>query len=274
MHPELFRIGAFTAYTYGVLVATGVLLGLWYARRQAPRAGLDPDRIWNLGIYMVLAALFLAKAWLVFGAWDYYSAHPREIFSITTFQSGGIFYGGVVGAILTIVLYTYFQKMPFLSVLDTFAAALPLGHALGRLGCFAAGCCYGKPTSHLWGVTFRDPSAALLAGTPLGVRLHPTQLYEAGAEFSNFIFLVWLGNRQRFKGQMLGAYFILYGVERGTIEFFRGDPGRTMIFHGSVSLMQVVSVGLLLIGTFLWWRGLHDAAAILAAVPPRAGKNS
>jgi phosphatidylglycerol:prolipoprotein diacylglycerol transferase len=104
--------------------------------------------------------------------------------------------------------------------------------------------------------------------------LHPTQLYEAGAEFSNFIFLVWLGNRQRFKGQMLGAYFILYGVERGTIEFFRGDPGRTMIFHGSVSLMQVVSVGLLLIGTFLWWRGLHDAAAILAAVPPRAGKNS
>jgi phosphatidylglycerol:prolipoprotein diacylglycerol transferase len=274
MHPELFHIGAFTAYTYGVLVATGVLVGLWYARRQAPRAGLDPDRIWNLGIYMVLAALFLAKAWLVFGAWDYYSAHLREIFSITTFQSGGIFYGGIVGAILTIVLYTYFQRMPILSVLDTFAAALPLGHALGRLGCFAAGCCYGKPTSHLWGVTFRDPSAELLAGTPLGVRLHPTQLYEAGAEFLNFIFLVWLGNRQRFQGQMLGAYFMLYGLERGTIEFFRGDPGRTMMFHGSVSLMQVVSVGLVLTGAFLWWRGLRGASPIPAAVPARAGRNS
>lgn len=266
MHPILFQFGAVTVYTYGVLVAAGVLLGLWYARRQAPRAGLDPEKVWNLGIYLVLVALLLAKIWLVLSAWDYYSRNPREIFSIQTFQSGGTFYGGILGAILTIVLYTYFQKMPVIPVLDTFAAAIPLGHAIGRLGCFAAGCCYGKPTNVPWAVTFHSELAGQLAGTPLGIHLHPTQLYESSAELLNFLFLVWLGKRQRFTGQMMGTYFILYGVERGIIEFFRGDPGRTLLFHGSVSLMQFVSLGLILLGAFFWWRGLRGAAPI----PPAA----
>jgi len=271
MHPILFHIGPLTIYTYGVLVATGVLVGLWYARRQAPRAGLDPEKVWNLGIYMVLAALIIAKLWLVLSAWDYYVANPGKIFSIETFQSGGTFYGGMVGAVLTIALYTYFQKMPLLPVMDTIGAAVPLGHVIGRLGCFAAGCCYGKPTSFPWGVTFTSPTAEQLAGTPLGVHLHPTQLYEASVELINFLILVWLGKRQRFAGQMIGTYFILYGAERGTIEFFRGDPGRTMLFHGNVSLMQLVSVGLILAGSFLWWRGLRGAAPLQPVGAVQAG---
>jgi len=163
MHPILFRIGPLTVYSYGVLVATGVLAGLWYARRQAPRAGLDPDKVWNLGIYMVLAALIIAKIWLVLSAWDYYIANPGKIFSVETFQSGGTFYGGMVGAVLTVLLYTYFQKMPLLPVMDTIGAAVPLGHVIGRLGCFAAGCCYGRPTSLPWGVKFTSPTAERLA---------------------------------------------------------------------------------------------------------------
>ena len=122
--------------------------------------------------------------------------------------------------------------------------------------CIRDRCCYGKPTTVAWGVVFTNPAAAQLAGTPLGVHLHPTQLYEAGAEFINFLILVWLGKRQRFTGQILGTYFLLYGIERGTIEFFRGDPGRTMMFHDTVSLMQLVSLALIVTGTFLWWRGL------------------
>lgn len=265
MHPVLFHFGSITVYTYGILVAIGVVLGLFYARRQAPRAGLDPEKVWNMGIYAVLIALLLAKIWLVLGEWDYYTAHPSDIFSIATFQSGGTFYGGVLGAILTIILYSYFQKMPLLAVLDTFAAALPLGHCIGRLGCFAAGCCYGKPTTMPWGVAFTNPTAAQVAGTPLGVDLHPTQLYESAAELLNFMILVWLGKRQTFRGQMLGTYFLLYGVERGTIEFFRGDPGRTMLFHNSFSLMQVVSVFLILTGGFLWLRGLRASSASSSA---------
>jgi phosphatidylglycerol:prolipoprotein diacylglycerol transferase len=276
MHPILFQLGPVTIYTYGVLVAVGVLFGLWYARRQAPRAGLDPDQVWNLGIYMVLAGLVLAKVWLVLSSWDYYFAHPRDIFSIATFQSGGTFYGGLAGSVLMIVIYTHVQKISVLAVLDTFCAALPLGHAIGRLGCFAAGCCFGKPTSLPWGVTFTNPLAQQLAGTPLGIPLHPTQLYEVALELVNFVLLVWLGARQRFTGQILGAYLVLYGMERGILEFFRGDPGRTLMFHDKVSLMQLVSVGMILTGAFLWWRGLSSAAPLppTTQLPLRSGSAS
>jgi phosphatidylglycerol:prolipoprotein diacylglycerol transferase len=262
MHPILFNFGGIPIYTYGVLVAAGVLLSLWYGRRQAPRAGVDPDKLWNMGIYFVLVALVVAKIWLVLSAWDYYLTNPREIFSVATLQSGGTFYGGLVGGVLTILLYTHFQKMSLLPTLDTCAAALPIGHAIGRVGCFFAGCCYGKPTTEPWAVTFTNPTAAQLAGTPLGVHLHPTQLYEASLEFLNFLFLMWLGKRQRFVGQIFGAYLMLYGTERGIIEFFRGDPGRSMMFHDSVSLMQLVSAALIITGAFLWWRGLNGKAPI------------
>src|SRR5271156_4393912 len=270
MHPILFQVGGMPVFSYGVLVATGVLLSLWYGRQRAARVGVDPDKLWSIGIYMVLAALIVAKIWLILTAWDYYSAKPREIFSMTMFQSGGTFYGGVTGAILTVILYTHFQKMPLLPTLDVCAAALPLGHSLGRLGCFMAGCCFGKPTDVAWSVKFTNPLAAQLAGTPLGIHLHPTQLYEAALEFLNFLFLIWLGKRQRFVGQIFGAYLMLYGTERGIIEFFRGDPGRTMMFHDSVSLMQITSVVLILTGGFLWWRGLQGKAPIQPVTPARA----
>jgi len=269
MHPILFQYGAITIYSYGVLVAFGVLLGLWYARRQAPRAGLDPDRVWNLGIYMVLTALLVAKLWLIAIYLPYYLEHPREVFSIGIIQSGGTFYGGVLGAIVLVLVYSYRAKMSILALLDTYSAALPLGHAIGRVGCFMAGCCYGKPTTLPWGVTFNNPIAAQLVGTPVGVPLHPTQLYEAAAEVCNFLVLVWLGKRQRFVGEMLGTYLLLYGFERGSLEFLRGDPDRTLMFHGAVSLMQVVSIAFICIGSYLWWRGSHKQLPQMGGAVPK-----
>jgi phosphatidylglycerol:prolipoprotein diacylglycerol transferase len=133
-----------------------------------------------------------------------------------------------------------------------------------------AGCCYGKPTTLPWGVTFTNEAAERLVGTPLDIPLHPTQLYEAGVELINFAILIWLGRRQSFRGQIIGAYLFLYGVERGTIEFFRGDPGRTLMFHNSISLMQLVSVDLICAGTFLWWRGLSNRAPLAAPTMSRA----
>lgn len=261
MHPILIHIGPITLYTYGVLVATGVLLGLWYARHFAPRAGLDPDRVWNLGIYMVLSGLVVAKLWLIVLYWDYYWAHPSEMFALSTLQSGGTFYGGYFGGILVLLFYTWRYKIPLLPLMDTYSAALPLGHALGRIGCFSAGCCYGKPTWLPWGVTFTNPVAAQIVGTPLGIALHPTQLYEAAAELGNFFFLMWLSRRQRFTGQIFGTYLILYGFERGLIEIVRGDPDRTLMFHGALSLMQVVSVGLILTGLLVYYRSMRRAPA-------------
>lgn len=257
MHPVLFEVGSVTIYTYGALVAAGFLAALVYARRQAPRAGLDPRNVWNLGIYGILVALLVAKAWMVLSEWDFFTANPSLILSAVTYQAGGTFYGGVLGGTVWVVLYCHFKKMPLLGVFDLLAPAIALGHGIGRLGCFAAGCCYGKPTSLPWGVKFSSPVAEQIAGTPLHVSLHPTQLYEAGAEFLNFLLLLSLGSRPRVRGQMIGAYFILYGIERGVIEFFRGDPGRTLMFHDTVSLMQLASAALVLGGGLLWWRGLR-----------------
>jgi len=262
MHPILFQFDSFPIYTYGVLVASGVLISLWFGTRYAPKAGLSGDFIWNISIYTILVGLVSSKLWLIVSEWDYYSANPGQIFSVQTFQSAGTFYGGVVGAIILIVAYSRIHKAPLLAVFDVGAIMIALGHAIGRLGCFVAGCCYGKPTSLPWGVTFTDPVAERIAGTPLGIRLHPTQLYESAAEFLNFLLLWWLSKRQKFTGEIFGTFFVLYGIERGTIEFFRGDPGRTMMFHDTVSLMQIVSVGLILTGAFLWWRGLRTSSAV------------
>ncbi|MDE3168518.1 MAG: prolipoprotein diacylglyceryl transferase, partial [Acidobacteriota bacterium] len=164
MNPVLLTFGPFTVYTYGVLVAAGFIAGLWYAHRQAPRAGLNPRKIWNLGIYGILVALAASKLWLVFSNFEYYFAYPRALFSLATLESGGVFYGGVIGGVAWVLLYAHFQKLPFLSVLDVSAAGVALGHGIGRLGCFAAGCCYGKPTPLPWGVTFTSSAAARLSG--------------------------------------------------------------------------------------------------------------
>ena len=279
MHPFLGTIptpwGGIPIFTYGVLVAAGVLLGLWYARRYAARVGIDPERVWNLGIYIVLAGLAGAKIWFVLSSAGYYWHHRNEIFGFATLQSGGTFYGGFLGALLVAVLYARFQRLPFLPLLDSYSAGLPLGHAIGRLGCFAAGCCYGKPTFLPWAVTFTSPRAAELVGTPLNIPLHPTQLYEAAAEFLNFLILVALARKQRFQGEIFATFILLYGLERGLIEFVRGDPGRTLLLHGRFSLMQVVSLALILLGAWMWRSGLkksraaHGPSGTSSAVPVR-----
>lgn len=269
MHPYLGTIptpwGGIPIYTYGVLVAAGVLLGLWYATRYASHNGVDPERVWNLGIYMVLAGLVGAKVWFVLASGDYYWRHVSEIFAFKTLQSGGTFYGGVFGALLVAVLYAHFNRMPALGLVDSYAAGLPLGHAIGRLGCFAAGCCYGKPTWLPWGVTFTNPLAAELVGTPLHVPLHPTQLYESGAEFFNFLILIFVARRQRFRGEIFAMFLMLYGFERGLIEFVRGDPGRTLFLRGRFSLMQVVSLGLIFLGAWMWRQGSRKSQRVRAA---------
>jgi len=250
MHPVLFRVGPLTLHTYGLLVAIGVLLGLWLARRQAARAGLDPDRVWNLGIYMVLAALVGAKLWLVLADWSYYWEHPREIFGLSTLLSGGTYYGGFLAALVVALLYARRFGLKFLSLGDVYAAPLALGHAIGAA--------YTLP----WAVTFTDPYARMLVGTPLRIPLHPTQLYESAAELLIFAFLVFLGRRQRFAGQVFVAYAVLYGLTRGTIEFFRGDPDRTLFAGGTFSLMQVVSVALIVLGAWLLFRGKTEAQPV------------
>lgn len=254
MLPRLFHIGNFSLPTYGLLVASGVLIGLWISVRNSEKQGINGDHAWNLGILVVLAGIVGAKVLLVVNEWgDRFRDNWREIFSLNTLQSGGVFSGGLIAALLMAAWYIRKYKMPALRTVDGFAPGLAFGHVLGRFGCFAAGCCYGKETHLFWGVKFTDPIAHLWSDTPLNVPLHPTQLIEAAAEFLNFLFLMWLLPRKKFDGQVWGTFMILYGIERYFIEFLRGDPGRGLVFGGIMTGTQMISVFLVIGGGLIWW---------------------
>ncbi|MGB9073997.1 MAG: prolipoprotein diacylglyceryl transferase [Terriglobales bacterium] len=253
MFPRLFHIGSFYLPTYGFLVASGVLIGLWISVRNSEKQGINADDAWNLGILVVLAGIIGAKILYVVNDWSTYAANWREIFSLSTLQAGGVFSGGLVAALVMAAWYMRRHRMPPLRTCDAFAPGLAFGHVLGRFGCFSAGCCYGKPTTHFWGVVFTDPLAKAVSGTPLGVHLEPTQLIEAAAEFFNFLLLTWMFKRRKFDGQIFGSFMFLYGVERFFIEFLRDDPGRGEVFGGLMSGTQLISIFLVLGGGLIWW---------------------
>lgn len=266
MFPRLFHIGNFNLPTYGLLVSLGVLVGLWISVRNSAKQGIDPENAWNFGILVVLSGIVGAKILYIINDWSTYVAHPREIFSLSTLQAGGVFSGGLIGALIAAVWFIRKHHMPPLATCDGFAPGLALGHAIGRIGCFAAGCCYGKPTTHFWGVTFTNPLASALVGTPLGVPLEPTQLFESAVELANFFILMWMLKRKKFDGQIFAAYVILYGVARYFLEFIRDDPGRGSVFGGIMTGTQLISICLVILGGFIWWL----RSGVPKAVPAQA----
>jgi phosphatidylglycerol:prolipoprotein diacylglycerol transferase len=182
-----------------------------------------------------------------------YGQNLREIFTLNTLQAGGVFSGGLVAAFFVAWWFLRKYHMPALATCDAFAPGLAIGHSIGRLGCFAAGCCYGKATDHFWGVTFTNPLAERLVGTPLGHPLEPTQLFESAVELGIFLLLTWMFKRKKFDGQIFGAYLFLYGIARFFIEFLRGDPGRGSVFGGVLSGTQMIAIALVLTGGLIWY---------------------
>ena len=219
MYPEIFHL-RFLA-TYGVLVAAGFLTALWMAGRLAKQQGLNPETITNLGIYCALAGLAGAKLMMFVVDFRYYAERPAEIFTLGTLRAGGVFYGGLIAAIAVAVWYMRKAKLPGLKTADVFAPAIALGHGIGRIGCFMAGCCWGVECDRPWAVTFTDPAANDLVGVPLNRPLHPTQLYESAAEFLIFAILYRMLRKPHAEGAILAAYLALYGTARFIVEFFR-----------------------------------------------------
>ena len=269
MLPVLFHLRNawfdFSVPTYGLMAALGLIVGLTICVRLAKAQGIDPDLAWNLGIYAILSGIVGAKILFVVQEWSYYSANPRALFSLATLQAGGIWYGGLIGALAVSIWYVRHQRMPVLKTCDAFAPGVALGHAFGRLGCFAAGCCFGKHTDLPWGVIFTNPIANQVVGTPLGIPLHPTQIYEFLVELGNFFILLWLFKRKRFDGQVIGAYLFLYGFARYFLEFLRDDPGRGTVLGGAMSTSQFVSILMVVAGGILWMRRAEAPAAAPAA---------
>jgi phosphatidylglycerol:prolipoprotein diacylglycerol transferase len=247
MFPELFHIGSFPVNTYGVLLALAFLAALFVAARLGARDGLPRERVFDLGLWMLLAALIGSKLLLLVVEPEY-RQEPLRLLSLDFLRSGGVFYGGFLGGLLAAVFLIRRYRLPFWKTTDAFAPSLALGQTVGRLGCFAAGCCWGKECTLPWGVEFTERGHEI-TGVPIGVHLHPTQLYESGASFLLFLFLLWLHRRKRFSGQVLLTYAVLYGATRFTIEFFRDDPrgdilGLTSLTGLSTSQLISLFVGL------------------------------
>lgn len=257
MFPILFRfpewiplLGGKALHTYGLMVALGFFAGLTYARREAKRVGLDPVKVADLFFYIVLSAIVGSRVFYVLVSVPYWWKDPLVF--IRFWEGGLVFYGGLIAAVITSVWYTRAHQLSFLKVADLYMPGVALGHVLGRLGCLAAGCCFGKEThapSFLTIVFPFNPDSV----APQGVPLYATQLMEAVAELLIFLFLVTvIRRRKKFDGEIFLVYIILYPILRSILEMFRGDKVRGFLVEGIFSTAQFVSAVWVIIALLLW----------------------
>ncbi|MGH9897933.1 MAG: prolipoprotein diacylglyceryl transferase [Pyrinomonadaceae bacterium] len=263
MYPELIRIGNFPINTYGVLLALAFLMGLFVAARLARKANLPQERIYDLGLWVLLSALVGSKL-LMLVTEPEYREYPLNIFSLDFLRSGGVFFGGFLGAVTAGFFLVKRYQLPWWKTADVFAPGIALGLAIGRQGCFSAGCCWGKPTTLPWGVFFTEAGHET-TGVPIGVRLHPTQLYESFFALLLFLFLLLLHKRKKFDGQVILMFGVIYSIGRFIIEFFRDDPrgdiaGLTTLTGLSTSQLISLVVGSGALVLLLWRR--HKAAML------------
>ena len=262
MHPRLLTTPFFTVYTFGLLLASAYAAGFWWLMREGRREGLDGDALASLGLWAIAGAIIGAKALMIARALPEYAASPSELFSLSVLTSAGDFYGGFIGALIASAMF--FRRHPRLPVwrtADLCGPAIALGQAIGRIGCFMAGDDFGRPAHLPWAVTFTDPDAARIGGAPLGIPLHPVQLYESIVCLVLFGVLVRLSRRKRFDGEVILAYTLLYAIARFVLEFFRGDADRGFMFGGLLSTSQFIAVILGPAAIALWLIRRRDAPA-------------
>jgi len=263
MYPELFRIGSFPINTYGVFLALAFLCAILITVRLAARDGLPREKIYDLCLWMLLCGLIGSKILMLFTEPEYRD-HPLQLLSLDFLRSGGVFYGGLIGAIVSGYFLMRRYKLPWWKTADACAPGIALGNFFGRQGCFAAGCCWGKPTSLPWGVKFTELGHEV-TGVPVGIPLHPTQLYESFAMLLVFAFLLWFHRRRRFDGQVVLLYAVLYSTIRFLIEFWRDDPRGDVFGLTSLTGLSTSQLISLIIGTgalivmFVRWRKANSA---------------
>ena len=254
MHPRLLTTPFFTVHTFGLLLATSYIAAFWWLIREGRREGLDVDALSSLGFWAIGGAIVGAKALMILRDFPAYAAAPSEMFSLSMLASAGDFYGGFIGALIaSAIFFRRDRRLPFWRTADLCGPAIALGQAIGRVGCFMAGDDYGAPAQLPWAVAFTNPDAASIGGAPLGVPLHPVQLYESIVCLALFAFLVRLGRRKRFDGEVILAYTALYAMARFILEFFRGDVDRGFVFGGWLSTSQFIALILGPAAIALWF---------------------
>lgn len=240
MHPKLVSIGTFYLPTYGVMLAIAYLVAIWLLTRKAEKEGLPKNEISDLSIAILAAAILGAKALLAIVDFREYVADPASASELI--RSGGVFQGGLIAATVVGLWYIRRHRLPMWRITDMAAPSIALGEAIGRWGCLAAGCCYGKPANVPWAITFRNPFAHEAVGTPLNVPLHPTQIYLSLNALLLFAIAEWVYRRKKFDGQVFWIYVLGYALTRGVIEEFRGDLVRGFVVPGVLSTAQFIGV--------------------------------
>lgn len=244
MYPILFNIGSFQIRTYSVVVALAIITGWLVARREAAKRDLKAETADSLFPFLVIPGIIGARIFhVIFTTPLYYLKNPLEIFAI--WHGGLSIHGAVAGGILGTIWFAHRRRISFWSIADTLAPALILSQGIGRIACLFSGDAYGKPTSLPWAITFSNP----LSMAPIGIPLHPTQLYEVILNLIIFIILLKLRFRIKMNGGLFLLYAGLYSIGRFIIEFFRGDERTYGIFGMSISVAQILS--LLIIVTVL-----------------------
>lgn len=238
MLPVLFHIGSRPIYSFGLLTATGILVALILIQKDAKHFKISEAKLGSILTLIIITGLFGSRLFYVLISKPlFFIEHPLEFFK---FWNGGmVFYGGLLFCIIAVWFFAKKNKMSFLDLVDFLIPYLPLAHIFGRIGCFLNGCCYGLPTDLPWGISVTNTQSVT---RPLGVPLHPTQLYEAMLNLIIFIILYRTGRRKKFKGQCVLLYGMLYPVGRSIIEIFRGDTERGFIISGIISTSQGISI--------------------------------
>jgi phosphatidylglycerol:prolipoprotein diacylglycerol transferase len=252
VYPLLFHFGPITLPTAGALAAVALVAGLSLAMHTARRLGLHPDLLWDLGLVTVFSGILGAKLLLIFQDWRDFLHYPLLVLSLSTTHADRARAWGLLLAVLAGWVYLQAKGMPLLRTLDAVAPALALGDAIVQLGAFAAGSGYGSPTTLPWGVVYSNRMAAYGAGAPLGIRLHPTQIYASAVELLLCALLLWLLPRRRQDGEAMGAWLFLNGLATFWLGFLRGAPEQGLFFDGVFSLTQCIAFAMVIAGALLW----------------------
>lgn len=238
MRSILFEIGPFKVYGYGLMIAIGVILAVYVAERRAKKLGLEEERILNLAVWCAVGGFLGAKLLYIITDWKNIISGTLQLQDILY---GFVVYGGIIGGIFSGWLYTRVHKVDFLKYFDLVMPSIALAQGFGRLGCFLAGCCYGKRTDAWYGMEFNHS----VYDNMTGVRVIPTQLISSAADFLHFAVLVLIANKAKKDGVVAGCYLIFYSVGRFLIEFLRDDPRGALL---GLSTSQFISLFILAAG--------------------------
>ena len=256
MHPILIDFGFFQLPSYGLLLATAVVVALWTLRLRADRAGLDGAHLVDFALWMVIWALLGAKLLLIVVELPRYLNDPASLFGVV--RAGGVFLGGFIAAVIAAIILLRRYKLQPLPSFDVVVPSLALGQAIGRMGCLMAGCCWGGHCDLPWAITYTNPIAAENLGTPLHVPLHPFPIYASVFNLGLYLLLAALYKRDPAPGRVFATYMVLYGIGRMLLEMTRGDAVRGFVFNGMLSTSQLISLGLILTGIGLQvWVSRH-----------------